>query len=543
MLAKEASRPRRRFGLSRSKAGCTVCRQRHLKCDEAKPSCQRCTTGGWTCIYPLPSPDGYTNGRRARGSQTPSSSDEDGSGLSLIRPAVDIGLSTSERRALAYFTEYAAGEMYGYLVSDIWTYVIPQRCMSVPVIRNAVVGLSTMHWEFVSSPDSGSLSDMAEPSLESTKAYNKAISSLRQYIANSDAPAEADVLLVCLVLICCELLRGTPDQATKHLDMGAAIVKFWATGFRCSSSHAYDRSLQEQDDFNMLSRAFVAMEVHAVAFNDERMPILSGLDLPGDINSLESAQLPARFSAIRDAQYSLNQLLGTAFAAMIETAPYKISYTTHVPQAHIRRRELLRVMCDRWLSAMLELESELGVWSANPSVEDRKRQKTVAVLRAQHLSIQCLLDENIQINPCDEEHCASSFDDNAGHFIRWASIATDSDITPDDPAAGHAWDSGNGKRAFSIDLGLGPPLILFAFKTTNTAYQQRAISLLRRDKRLQGWYDLKHMTAIMHDLSTHPDAPEPWSENHYPGRLESTAAAAAKASADYEAAASGLATA
>ncbi|KAK3676774.1 hypothetical protein LTR78_003551 [Recurvomyces mirabilis] len=386
-----------------------------------------------------------------------------------------------------------------------------------------------MHWEFVSSPGSGSLSDMAEPSLESTKAYNKAISSLRQYIADSDAPAEADVLLVCLILICCELLRGTPDQATKHLDMGAAIVKSWSAGLYRSSSQSCDIKSPEQDDFDMLSRAFIAMEVHAVAFNDERLPILTGLGLPGDTNAIESAHLPTQFSTIQDAQYSLNQLLGTAFAAMVETAPYKISYTTNVPQAHIRRRELLRVMCDRWLSAMLELESELGVWSANPNVEDRRRQKTVAVLRAQHLSIQCLLDENIQINPCDEEHCASSFDDNAGHFIRWASIATDSDITPNDPAAGHAWDSGDGKRAFSIDLGLGPPLILFAFKTTNTGYQQQAISLLRSDKRLQGWYDLKHMTAIMHELSTHPDAPEPWSENHYPGRLESTAAAAAKA--------------
>ncbi|KAL2847865.1 hypothetical protein BJY01DRAFT_163908 [Aspergillus pseudoustus] len=37
---------------TRSRAGCLSCRQRHVRCDEQRPSCQTCLAGNRTCTYP-----------------------------------------------------------------------------------------------------------------------------------------------------------------------------------------------------------------------------------------------------------------------------------------------------------------------------------------------------------------------------------------------------------------------------------------------------------------------------------------------------------
>lgn len=36
----------------KSSTGCSFCRKRHVKCDEQKPSCERCKRRGTSCVYP-----------------------------------------------------------------------------------------------------------------------------------------------------------------------------------------------------------------------------------------------------------------------------------------------------------------------------------------------------------------------------------------------------------------------------------------------------------------------------------------------------------
>ncbi|KAF4121392.1 hypothetical protein GMORB2_1799 [Geosmithia morbida] len=42
-------------GLNRSRAGCLTCKQKHVKCDETRPTCRKCAQKGWTC-------GGYSSG-------------------------------------------------------------------------------------------------------------------------------------------------------------------------------------------------------------------------------------------------------------------------------------------------------------------------------------------------------------------------------------------------------------------------------------------------------------------------------------------------
>ncbi|WVO13608.1 hypothetical protein L204_101229 [Cryptococcus depauperatus] len=49
-LRNAAAQPRPKA--TRSRAGCMICRSRRVKCDQAKPECQRCISYGAECVYP-----------------------------------------------------------------------------------------------------------------------------------------------------------------------------------------------------------------------------------------------------------------------------------------------------------------------------------------------------------------------------------------------------------------------------------------------------------------------------------------------------------
>ncbi|KAJ6786772.1 hypothetical protein PWT90_10924 [Aphanocladium album] len=64
----DASQPRKKRWAARVKTGCVTCRGRRIKCDEAKPSCKRCSLTGRTCTY-----DAVTSPKGGSSSPEPSS--------------------------------------------------------------------------------------------------------------------------------------------------------------------------------------------------------------------------------------------------------------------------------------------------------------------------------------------------------------------------------------------------------------------------------------------------------------------------------------
>ncbi|KAF4126084.1 hypothetical protein GMORB2_1330 [Geosmithia morbida] len=51
MATREVPEPGQKARLKRTRTGCLKCRVRRRKCDEKKPSCQRCVDGGFVCQY------------------------------------------------------------------------------------------------------------------------------------------------------------------------------------------------------------------------------------------------------------------------------------------------------------------------------------------------------------------------------------------------------------------------------------------------------------------------------------------------------------
>jgi hypothetical protein len=81
----------------RTRSGCFTCRSRRIKCDENRPTCERCRKGSRDCVYPTPSssskPGARTAGKSRANRHQSQSSDSSGKveveALSPLEPILD----------------------------------------------------------------------------------------------------------------------------------------------------------------------------------------------------------------------------------------------------------------------------------------------------------------------------------------------------------------------------------------------------------------------------------------------------------------------
>lgn len=187
-----------RKGNAKVRTGCLTCKIRKVKCDEGKPCCRRCTSTGRKC-------DGYVLAQTS-------------SALSWHRPRhlfpnVD---ATSERRCLQFFCEVAAPVLSGPLDPYFWTHLILQFSHMEPAVRHSVVAVGSLYEQVHGHRTSSS--SLPDDNVALTH-YNAAIKHL------NTMNNESLVLLVCILFICIEFLRGNRAAATAHCQHGITILK------------------------------------------------------------------------------------------------------------------------------------------------------------------------------------------------------------------------------------------------------------------------------------------------------------------------------
>ncbi|KAK0295925.1 hypothetical protein LTR91_011274 [Friedmanniomyces endolithicus] len=444
-----ASLPRHKAFARRSMSGCYVCRIRHLKCDERKPACLRCLNSAWECQSPGQRADSRRSESLVARATTPSS----------LQWRADSNLSFAEDRALHYFTQHVASDLFGFLVSDFWTYTVSQRCYSTPLVRSAVLALSSTHIDFtiILPPPEHFATSGPVHGIESLQLYHAAIADLRVYLSQTQTPSRTDVLISCAALICCDLLRGEQTRATQHVDHGAAVVRAWQQG-----------SIDSQYDEEVV-KVFYALDLHATSYDGTRLPAL-GL-CPEDGGKV--AEIPAKFSSLREAQRHLVLLQNAAFVHLNHVAPYKMQPSSTVPRHLLSRRRAMRASFQGWSIAMTGFEEQRQQGTHTVGLVDSKEQAALLALKIQHQAFRVLLDESIR-----EGEYFQDFVDDGDQILQWAEQALTALQTLAAPS----------RLPFSIDLGLSTPLYLLVEKTSDAPIRQRGITLLARVQKLGGWH-------------------------------------------------------
>jgi hypothetical protein len=133
--------------------------------------------------------------------------------------------SAKERRALEFFFHRTAPQLSGLYSSSFWSGCVLQFSLNEPAVRHAMIAVSAMYEEeslIGYSPCAGTEAHQAFV----LQSYNKAIHSLIQ--ASSANPESVRLpVMVAIIFVCLEFLRGNVDAAITHIESGVKILHAW----------------------------------------------------------------------------------------------------------------------------------------------------------------------------------------------------------------------------------------------------------------------------------------------------------------------------
>lgn len=195
-------------------------RLRRVKCDERRPTCQRCEKAGRECRgYETVPVGSYT-------------------WLQLLTgPQPCLAVDTAEARGLSYYHHAIAPSLAKSLDGVFWGVRVPQLLDQEPVIRHAVLAISALHEDFEATlyrravghlDNQTTLTTRLEPtSMMSARCefalghYNTAIRMvLEDRISNVET-----LLTVSLLFTCIELLQGGTEAAAQHSQHGVQLYQ------------------------------------------------------------------------------------------------------------------------------------------------------------------------------------------------------------------------------------------------------------------------------------------------------------------------------
>lgn len=169
-----------------------------MKCDEAKPNCQKCTSTGRQC-------DGYLT------PPTPSNNT-----LSpLIRshsPEYPLTDSDLERRSFHFFCRRTIVILSGIFDPTFWTQLVLQATHHEPAIRHAVIALGALH-------ESSEATSPEKPGIFAMQQYGKAIKCLIKPTQERRRQPADVTLITCVLFVSFEVSPPSTNQ-TSTIDSG-----------------------------------------------------------------------------------------------------------------------------------------------------------------------------------------------------------------------------------------------------------------------------------------------------------------------------------
>lgn len=237
----------------------------------------------------------------------------------------------SERRSLQFFIEVAAPVLAGPLDPYFWTRLVLQFSQMEPAVRHSIIAAASLYEQAHSHPDDNATPLPRDNNLALSH-YNSAIRHLKTM------ENEALVLLVCVIFVCIESLRGNRAAATAHSQHGISILR------RVEETFPWVREY--------LSPIFRRLGVLPFFF-------LVPERIEANLLCLDDS-LPASFSYFADAEFYLDGILGRTVRLVRRCDVYRFGSLRQetLPPPHIfAEQDLTRTLLEKWHANFVQLES------------------------------------------------------------------------------------------------------------------------------------------------------------------------------------------
>ncbi|KAF2434882.1 hypothetical protein EJ08DRAFT_693371 [Tothia fuscella] len=446
---KRASRPK-------VKTGCRTCKIRHVKCNEQRPECLQCTSTGRKC-------DGYTE---VVTKPSPSTSDDTSSPERQLQAFVG---SARERRAIEFFFHRTAPQLSGFFSSTFWNGSVLQFSLNEPAIRHAMIAVSAMYEEVNMigySPCAGTEAHQ----MFALQSYNKAIQSLLK-ATKSDPNSVRIPVMVAIIFVCLEFLRGNVDAAITHIESGIKMLKGWR-----------DRTTNPQSP-----RAVLGLPAEAAFIEKELIPMFGWLNMLSSLfgrpslglyassdDCGDSFKAPEAAITMEEARTNLLDLINAImkFIQNIGESKYKSEITMDMVVEQI----LLQSIMQEWL-ANFEL---LNSCSNAPRTLGESQGPNL--LRALHVTMKVWLATSLLPNETAWDLYEAEYEE----IVRLCESLVATTQAPLDEAP----------KRFSFEMGIIPPLHFVAWKCRYPFIRRKALSLLWECPRRECLFESRRSYAV-----------------------------------------------
>ncbi|KAF5863442.1 hypothetical protein ETB97_010073 [Aspergillus alliaceus] len=440
---------RRKTNGPRSRSGCITCKLRHVKCDEAKPSCSRCQRTGLKC-------DGYDNASQSQLRQRmeaiqhqprrpPISADHQ----IILRPE-----TREERRCADFFHAETTQAFSGFFDSTLWSYLIPQISEGEPMIRHAMIAIGAFHAGF----EDRALVDTSF----ALQQYNKAI---RHLIDRKSVPSSQDwelALAACCLFIGLEILRGNKKQALDHIDAGLKML--------CQHELKGAAVGRTTEVYGELRQLLSRLNLQA--------SFMGRLLYPLECSSQDAAATGPTLANLSQARRHLDRLMNKGLMFIRSTDSNRNPQDVQLQQKQVIEQRELCLEFDNWLAALNKLVQKMGPWI------QQKDLRASLVLRIYHRVALIWIRTVLAPDEGTFDLYIPDFDVLTGYAERAIQLTTAIEKQT------------NNQSRFSLEGELIATLYFSAVRCRNPGIRRRAIDLLSRYGKIEGMWNAKRYAAV-----------------------------------------------
>ncbi|RAL10163.1 Zn(II)2Cys6 transcription factor [Aspergillus homomorphus CBS 101889] len=463
---------RARRSTPKVRSGCLTCKARRIKCDETKPTCQRCTHSNRTCEGYLASSD------KASGSPATS--------LSITTYSIPFKVPGSQvdRQLLHFYCCQAAESLSSFSDPTLWTRLILQRCHTQPIIRNALVTLSALYQDHHSRySDEGN--SPTQPSPRNLQLIARSHRQLRMHLSSPQASYE--VALICgVIFYAFESLIGQTENAIRHLDQ--ALILFRRYRYQYHLLQQNGRGIGN-DIFPHLSSRLARLDIQASIYHDSRPVVLASSEPIRPISELAPHSMP--FRDVNHAETLLVDLQARLLQHLLLYLPYKRTPLNDLPPGIFHKRVALDAAFQEYIHSITNVSLAGGSRTA----------QHILLLRIQAQLFHSVLLENVHAPSVSSP--AADADSALSAALSNISALLDGTVTSHrDVDALSARQSDRTERGFTLSTQLIAGLYVVCLKSSDPFNVDAALSLLQdpRLPRRDGLWDADVVTEVVKRL-------------------------------------------
>lgn len=446
-----------------------------MKCDEGKPSCQRCVKAGRRCegYTTLPEPVSTPHGHKFVHYVEPA-------GITLSRsPSPLSDINTHSLRSLDFYINATAlklGEPFGI---DLFSKDLSCFMQYDAAVRHSTIALAAFHENFLHPTDSVTNHQRRLLALDH---YGQSIQNVVELNRNGRENATLTTLITCLIYCALESIQGHFNSAMKHIISGIQVLA------------EQEHNLLEQEGLGLgVSTGFIdKMRLLFTCLGTQAMAIEDACVDPVAVEYLQKTaaeHVSYTFVSTKQALADLTHLINDCIRYLTWSESY-YNDPEFPNAALVSTGEKLDRRFEEWTRTYHQLLARSQNQNRTPSEHD-----ALLVLRVNQLLIRIILEFKY-------DRGQMLYDQMLGCFQTIISTCEDllaseaqqrarSERSPPSSSG-----SASSQNSFGLTLGIVPALFFTCTRCRDSQTRHRALDILKSNRRRESVWDSQIVAVV-----------------------------------------------